>query len=203
MVRFEDLIAEETKAIVGSVGSTTASDCNRALLALENKMRWAFEESLGNLGEVPAQYNRTIEVMERIVVTELRNIIEGSHLIPFNFRYEHGLVSDLEINLMKNILDYQPMQQAVKQMENIIRDAQSNAAAKERFVFEKWEFPDLRRIRKLLGTLDEDTDEASGFYNVEGESLNGLIKTRSIFLGKGELRGYHKTKNGKTKYTGD
>lgn len=181
MVRFEDLIAEETKAIVGSVGSTTASDCNRALLALEDKMRWAFEESLGNLDEVPAQYNHTIEVMERIVVTELRNIIEGSHLIPFYSRYEHGLVSDLEINLMKNILDYQPMQQAVKQMETIIRDAQSSVDATERFVFEKWEFPDLRKIRQLLGTLDEGADEASGFYNVEGVSLNKLIKTRSIF----------------------
>lgn len=184
MVRFEDLIAEETKAIVGSVGSTTASDCNRALLALEDKMRWEFEESLGNLDNVPAQYNNTIEAMERIVVTELRNIIKGSHYIPFNIRHAHGLVSDLEIDLMRNILDYQPMQQAVKQIENIIRDARSNADATERFHFEMWESHDLRRIRELLGTLSEDTDETSGFYNVEGESLNGLIMTRSIFFGE-------------------
>ena len=111
MTQFEDLIAEEARKIV-EVGTDIAEfdGFDDTLDAFEDEMRRTFEETLGDLTEVPARCNHTIDVLEGFVVTTMRQIIE-------------------EYVDIAGVLDNFPTQRkrAIEQMEIIISDYSHNS----------------------------------------------------------------------------
>ena len=172
MPQIEDLIAEETRKIV-DVGTDVAEfdGFDDALDALEDEMRRAFEDMLGDLGEVPAHCNHAIDVLEGFVVTTMRQIIE-------------------EYVDIDGVLDNLPKQRkrAIEQMERIISDYShdSNAVISVILGDLDWRYPDLRRVKELLDNPSVDTQEPPGFpgfykWNEEGTTLEKRNVSRRVW----------------------
>lgn len=162
MIQFQDLIAKETRKIV-DVGTDIAKfdGFDDTLETFEDETRRAFEEILGNLAAVPARYSRTIEVVEKIVVSDMRQIIE--------------IITDWHLSDLPA-----EHHQAIKQMEDIISDFLNNADSVTECLFSDWEHRDLRRIRRILGTPAEDGIPPCGLYklNEEAPTIVSISKVR-------------------------